>query len=41
MAGRIFDTTGSYQIAFIMLTGVAAIGLALITSLKPLQKPDF
>jgi MFS family permease len=40
MAGRIFDTTGSYQIAFIMLTGVAAIGLALITLLKPLQKSD-
>ncbi len=41
IAGRIFDTTGSYQIAFIMLTGMATIGLALITLLKPLQKPDF
>ncbi len=40
MAGRIFDTTGSYQIAFFILTGVVAIGLALITLLKPLQKPD-
>ena len=40
MAGRIFDTTGSYQIAFIILAGIAAIGLALITFLKPLQKPD-
>jgi len=40
MAGRIFDTTGSYQIAFIILTAIAAIGLALITLLKPLQKSD-
>jgi MFS family permease len=40
IAGRIFDTTGSYQIAFIVLTGMAAIGLALITLLKPLQKSD-
>jgi len=39
IAGLIFDTTGSYQIAFIMLTGMATIGLALITLLKPLQKP--
>jgi len=39
MAGRIFDTTGSYQIAFIILIAIAAIGLALITLLKPLQKP--
>jgi MFS family permease len=38
LAGFIFDSTGSYQIAFILLIGIAAIGLALITSLKPLQK---
>ena len=37
MAGRIFDVTGSYQIAFLVLTGVVGLGLALMTFLKPLQ----
>jgi MFS family permease len=40
MAGRIFDMTGSYQIAFLTLTGIATIGLALITFLKPLHRSD-
>jgi len=38
MAGRNFDTTGSYQIAFLAFTGIVAIGLALIALLKPLHK---
>lgn len=38
MAGRIFDVTGSYQIAFLVLTVVVALGLALMTFLKPIQK---
>ena len=37
MAGRVFDVTGSYQIAFLVLTGVVGLGLALMTFLKPLQ----
>jgi MFS family permease len=35
MAGRIFDVMGSYQIAFFVLCGFAAMGLALIAFLKP------
>jgi MFS-type transporter involved in bile tolerance (Atg22 family) len=38
MAGRIFDVTGSYQIAFLVLTGVVGMGLILMTFLKPLQE---
>jgi len=37
MAGRIFDVTGSYQIAFLVLTVVVALGLALMTFLKPIR----
>lgn len=37
LAGRIFDVVGSYQIVFLLLTGVALIGLLLITMLRPLQ----
>lgn len=33
MAGRIFDVTGSYQYAFLILAVLAAIGLALVISL--------
>jgi MFS-type transporter involved in bile tolerance (Atg22 family) len=37
MAGHIFDVTGSYQIAFLVLTCVIALGLALVSFLKPLK----
>jgi len=33
LAGRIFDTTGSYAPAFATLAGLAAAGLALVLSL--------
>jgi MFS family permease len=34
-AGRIFDMTGSYQIPFLVLTGLAVIGFAMVLLLKP------
>ena len=37
LTGRVFDVTGSYQTAFVVLTGVAISGLILITFLRPLQ----
>ena len=37
LAGHIFDVVGSYQIVFLILTGVALIGLLLITMLRPLK----
>ncbi len=37
LAGRIFDVTGSYQPLFLVLTGMAVIGLVLITLLRPLR----
>lgn len=37
MAGRTFDVTGSYQIVFLVLTGVAVLGFVLITLLRPLR----
>jgi MFS family permease len=37
LAGYIFDKTASYQIIFVVLTALAAVGLVLITLLKPLQ----
>jgi len=37
LTGRLFDVTGSYQTAFIVLIGVAISGLVLITLLRPLQ----
>ena len=37
MAGRIFDVTGSYQIVFLVLTGMAALGLMLVSLLRPLR----
>jgi len=37
MTGRIFDLTGSYQIAFLILIGMAILGLLLIGLLKPLK----
>jgi MFS family permease len=35
LAGRTFDVTGSYQIVFLVLTGLAVIGFVLITLLRP------
>ena len=35
LAGHTFDVTGSYQIVFLMLIGLAVMGLALITLLWP------
>ncbi|MFC1867766.1 MFS transporter [Thermodesulfobacteriota bacterium] len=37
LAGHIFDVTGSYRIAFLLLTVMAVIGLMLITLLRPLS----
>ena len=40
MAGRAFDVTGSYRIAFLVLTLLAVIGFVLITLLQPLREED-
>ena len=40
MAGRTFDVTGSYRIAFLVLTLLAMIGFVLITLLRPSRKKD-
>lgn len=37
MAGHVFDVTGSYQIVFLVLAGMAAVGLLLVSLLRPLQ----
>ena len=36
LAGRIFDLTGSYDIAFLLLSGLAVFGLLLASWLRPL-----
>jgi cyanate permease len=36
LSGRIFDLTGSYQIAFFILSGLAIFGLLLASRLRPL-----
>lgn len=36
LAGRIFDMTGSYQLMFLILSGMALIGLAIVFMLQPL-----
>jgi MFS family permease len=38
LAGRTFDVTGSYRIAFLVLTVLAVIGFILITRLRPPPK---
>ncbi|NNK85111.1 MAG: MFS transporter, partial [Desulfobacterales bacterium] len=38
LTGYVFDTTGSYQIAFIILIVLATIGLGLIGYLHPLKQ---
>lgn len=35
LAGRTFDVTGSYQMVFLILAALAAVGLVLITLLRP------
>ena len=40
MAGRTFDVSGSYQIAFLILILLAVIGFGLITLLKPPRDGD-
>ena len=40
MAGRTFDVTGSYRIAFYVLILLAVIGFVLITQLKPQREVD-
>ena len=37
MAGAIYDEVGSYQITFLILTGVGSIGLVMIGLLKPVS----
>ena len=39
LAGRIFDITGSYNLAFWMCTALGAVGFGLILSLRPVS-PD-
>ena len=34
LAGYIFDVTGSYQLVFLLLTGMAAVGLGMIGDLR-------
>ena len=38
MAGYMFDTTGSYQLVFLVLTGMSIAGLVATISLKPIMK---
>jgi MFS-type transporter involved in bile tolerance (Atg22 family) len=40
MAGRTFDVTDSYRIAFYLLILLAVIGFVLITRLKPWPEVD-
>jgi MFS family permease len=37
LGGYIFDKTSSYQILFVLLTALAAVGLVLMTLLKPIR----
>ncbi|MFC2070132.1 MFS transporter [Chloroflexota bacterium] len=38
LAGHIFDLTGSYQIAFIILLVLAVLGLTAVSFIKPIEK---
>ena len=40
LSGRIFDVTGSYDIAFIVLIGFAMFGLLLSSALHPIKRVD-
>ena len=35
LAGRTFDVTGNYQMVFLVLSGLAAVGIVLMTLLRP------
>ncbi len=39
LAGRVFDTTGSYLLAFNTLAVLAALGLLLVLTLTPVKRP--
>ncbi len=41
LAGRVFDVTGSYRVVFMVLTGLAVIGILLVTSLRPVKGGGF
>jgi len=38
-AGAVFDTTGSYRIAFLALAGIALTGLVVVSLLPPMRGP--
>jgi nitrate/nitrite transporter NarK len=40
LSGRIFDVTGSYDIAFMILIGFAIFGLLLTAALRPVKPVD-
>ncbi|MEK7353137.1 MAG: MFS transporter, partial [Chloroflexota bacterium] len=40
ITGRMFDVTGNYRLAFLLLLSVAIIGLILITLLKPIRQVE-
>ena len=40
LSGRIFDVTGSYDIAFMILIGFAIFGLLLTAALRPVESVD-
>jgi cyanate permease len=37
VAGRIFDVTGTYSMAFMLIIGFAVVGLLLSLILKPIR----
>jgi MFS family permease len=37
MAGALFDSSGSYSVAFLVLAGVALLGIALLLMLRPVR----
>ena len=37
LAGTLFDTTGSYEVVFLILTGVSVLGLLLTAVLQPMN----
>ena len=37
MAGTLFDTTGSYEMVFLILAGFCLLGLLLTAALRPMK----
>jgi MFS family permease len=37
LAGTLFDTSGSYQVVFMILTGMAVVGLLMAYTLRPMR----